>query len=475
MVLILILACTISAFASTVPSDHPSMVGGTPVQAHINELDEAYVLLIQDLVSFWGNSNQEILDTMAPDVTYDLINSSMIPATDFNNYTFVLVEGNQPTTFNQNVLDNMAQFEEYVGSGGWLQFHMGTNTHTPRLTLWDGTTYIWENNESSNFMGPDGLGHPALEGVSEPYLGNGTNHGYLSDYPPEAALIVETSLGNPTYAEYGYGQGNVVVTTMVMEYLYHNNYNSGQILVNTINYMANRPPSGPVQIEIIPDNPPVSIPQGGTLTFGVHVTSEYPPTVQAWFWTEIEFPNGQIFGPMAQARTNVYNGMDLWVTNLSQTMPINTPVGEYRYYFHAGLNLGYSLLYDYFRFDVTPAVAGAEGGYEYTITGFEKLNNIAGEDAATVIVPTEFAMAEVYPNPFNPTANVSITLPNATQLTVGVYNVMGQQVAELTNGQHSAGMHSFVLDGSNLSSGVYFVRALTSDGDAGMQKVMLMK
>jgi Secretion system C-terminal sorting domain len=475
LVMILFLTCTISAIASTVPSDDPSMVGGTPVVPHVNELDEAYVLLIQDLASFWGNSNQEILDMMAPDVTYDLINSSMIAATDFSDYTFVLVEGNQPSSFNQNVLDNMDQFEEYVGGGGWLQFHMGTNSHTPAMMLFDGTTYIYENNESSNFMGPDGLDHPALEGVTEPYLGNGTNHGYLTSFPLDALVIVETSLGNPTYVEYEYGQGNIIVNTMVMEYLWNYDYNSGQILWNTINYMANRAPSGPVQIEIIPDNAPISIPQGGTFTFGVHITSQYPPTTAAWVWTEIIFPNGQVFGPLAQAHPNIFFGMDVWVTNISQTMPILAPVGEYRYYVNAGVNLGNALIYDYFRFNVTPAPMGAAGGYDWTSSGLEQLDEIAGEETAAITVPAEFELAQVYPNPFNPTANVSVVLPNATQLTVGVFNVMGQQVAELTSGQFNAGTHNFVLDGSDLSSGVYFVRAMTSSGEAGMQKVMLMK
>jgi Secretion system C-terminal sorting domain len=475
IIMILILACTISAFASTVPSDHPSMVGGTPAIPHINELDEAYVCLIQDIASFWGNSNVEILDSMAPDVTYDLINSSMIAATDFSDYTFVLVEGNQPASFNQNVLDNIGVLEEYVGSGGWIQFHMATNSHTPAMMLWDGTTYSNTGNENSNFMGPDGLDHPALEGVVEPYLGNAANHGILTNFPQDAFIIVETSTASPTYIEYEHGQGNVVVTTMTMEFLWNNDYESGQILWNTINYMANRAPSGPVQIEIVPDNPPISVPQGGSFTFGVHIVSEYPQTTQAWVWTVIEFPNGQQFGPIAQARPNIFFGMDVWVTNISQTMPINAPVGQYRYYVNAGLNLGVPMIYDYFRFDVTAGAADATGGYEWTTSGLEKFDEIAGEESATLAVPAEFELAQVYPNPFNPTANVSVVLPSATQLTVGVYNVMGQQVAELTSGQFSAGTHNFVLDGSNLSSGVYFVRAMTSNGDAGMQKVMLMK
>jgi Secretion system C-terminal sorting domain len=483
-VMILILVCTFSAFAETVSvnsgqavpaSDHPSSYDGTPTIPHMNELDEAYVCLIKD-VNGWSNADEEILISMAPDVTYDLITSSQIATTDFSDYTFVLVAGNQNPTFNQNVLDNIGLLEEYVDGGGWLEFHMATNSHTPAMMLWDGTTYSQDDYQNENFMGPDGLDHPALEGVAEPYPGSSTNHGYVTNFPLDAAVIVVTGSGNPTYIEYGYGAGNVVVTTMTMEYLWQNfNDTSGQILWNTINYMANRPPAGPVQIEIIPDNPPISVPQGGSFTFGVHITSEYPPTTQAWVWTVIEFPNGQQFGPIAQARPNIFFGMDVWVTNISQTMPINSPVGQYRYYVNAGLNLGNALIYDYFRFDVTPALAGATGGYDWTSTGLEQLNEIAGEESATLTVPVEFELAQVYPNPFNPTANVSVVLPSATQLTVGVYNVMGQQVAELTSGQLSAGTHNFVLDGSNLSSGVYFVRAMTSNGDAGMQKVMLMK
>jgi Secretion system C-terminal sorting domain len=475
LIMILILTTSISAFATTVPSDDPSMVGGTPVQPHINELDEAYVLLIQDMASFWGNSNQEILDSMAPEVTYDLINSSMIPSTDLSEYTFVLVEGNQPASFNQNVLNNLDQFEEYVGSGGWIQFHMATNTHTPTMMLWDGTTYNNTGNTNENFMGPDGLDHPALEGVGEPYLGNATNHGILTNFPLDAAVIVESSNGSPTYVEYEYGQGNVVVTTMTMEFLWNNDYESGQILWNTINYMANRPPSGPVQLEIIGNNEPIVVPQGGSFMYGVHIVSEYPPTTQAWIWTSARLPNGDSYGPIAQAHPTIYFGMDTWITNLTQDVPITAPVGEYRYYINAGLSLGTPMVYDYLRFTVTAAANSAAGGTEWTGSGLDQLNETAGEESAGAFVPAEFKMAEIYPNPFNPTANVSVVLPSATQLTVGVYNVVGQQVAELTNGQFSAGTHNFVLDGSNLSSGVYFVRALTGSGDTGMQKVMLMR
>ena len=68
---------------------------------------------------------------------------------------------------------------------------------------------------------------------------------------------------------------------------------------------------------------------------------------------------------------------------------------------------------------------------------------------------------------------MSIGLP--AELKVLVFNVMGQQVAELANGSFNAGLQTFTINGSNLASGIYFVRA-TVPGDLNqVQKVMLVR
>jgi Secretion system C-terminal sorting domain len=492
LVMTLLLAAGTTVFASIDPyseSDHSQqepvprasqnsgISDGIRVPTQISELDESHCCLVQDLQSFWGNSNQDILDLM-PEVTYDILNSADIPDTDFSLYDFIIVEGNQDATFNANVLANMAQFEEYVSGGGWLQFHMGTNTHLPLMTLWDGTTYNEFINENFNYIGLGAEDHPIIAGIPEPFEGDWANHGILLNLPEEAQHIVVTAGGDPTLAEYTYGSGNVVVSTMTLEFLwaseeYHDT--SGQILYNAIEYMATRPVYEPVQIEIFSDLDPPIIAPGGSFTFDVHVTSELPQTVMAYLWTAVETPDGQVISPLSQVRIPIYFGMDQWAFDIVQDIPVDASLGDYTYYLAAGLNPGNALLTDSFVFSVV-WFENQEGGSDWTTRGFDSSFHLSNDSENTVsTTPNEFELAKVYPNPFNPTANVSVVLPGATQLTVGVYNVMGQQVAELSSGQFSAGKHSFVLDGSSLSSGVYFVRAMTSNGDAGMQKVMLMK
>ena len=84
-------------------------------------------------------------------------------------------------------------------------------------------------------------------------------------------------------------------------------------------------------------------------------------------------------------------------------------------------------------------------------------------------------MLPVYPNPFNPTTMVSVSLPQAADLTVTVYNITGQQVVELANSQFSAGNHMLTFDASNLASGLYFIQAHVPGHLNTTQKVMLVR
>ncbi len=73
--------------------------------------------------------------------------------------------------------------------------------------------------------------------------------------------------------------------------------------------------------------------------------------------------------------------------------------------------------------------------------------------------PNEFELSQNYPNPFNPTTNIAFKLGNASNVTLSVYNVLGQKVASLlTNRKMTAGSHVVGFDASQLSSGIYFYR-----------------
>ena len=68
-----------------------------------------------------------------------------------------------------------------------------------------------------------------------------------------------------------------------------------------------------------------------------------------------------------------------------------------------------------------------------------------------------------------------MALPESGHLTLYLYNVLGQEVFRLADGPLDAGFHTFLIDGSNLSSGSYFVRACVPGNLEMTRKVQLLK
>ena len=85
-----------------------------------------------------------------------------------------------------------------------------------------------------------------------------------------------------------------------------------------------------------------------------------------------------------------------------------------------------------------------------------------------------FEIENIYPNPFNPTTKIKYDVQNSGKMRISVYNILGQEVAELCNEYKDYGNHSVVWDASNMSSGVYYVR-MELNGHAEANKVMLIK
>ncbi|REL24145.1 DUF4397 domain-containing protein [Rhodohalobacter sp. SW132] len=107
-------------------------------------------------------------------------------------------------------------------------------------------------------------------------------------------------------------------------------------------------------------------------------------------------------------------------------------------------------------------VARTENGIQYAnqvwTVSLER-GVVTSLDEAISDLPQQFELNQNYPNPFNPTTQIEYALPQASDVQISIYNVVGQRVALLVNNeQQSAGYHTVSFDASNLASGMYLYR-----------------
>ena len=85
---------------------------------------------------------------------------------------------------------------------------------------------------------------------------------------------------------------------------------------------------------------------------------------------------------------------------------------------------------------------------------FKSLTSISGiEDEKQFI---DFNLSQNYPNPFNPSTTIKYSIPNAGNISLKVYDVLGKEIATLVNEEKSSGNYEVEFNASNLTSGIYF-------------------
>jgi hypothetical protein len=100
-------------------------------------------------------------------------------------------------------------------------------------------------------------------------------------------------------------------------------------------------------------------------------------------------------------------------------------------------------------------------------------------------LPNGFVLSQNYPNPFNPTTTIQFGLPVAADVTVKIYNVLGQEIATLVDGLRNVGTFQAVWDGRNsagtpVASGMYFYSLVAKSADSkatytNIKKMLLLK
>lgn len=99
---------------------------------------------------------------------------------------------------------------------------------------------------------------------------------------------------------------------------------------------------------------------------------------------------------------------------------------------------------------------------------------LTGIETTPKVVPVDFSLKQNYPNPFNPSTRIYFSVAQPDHVSLNVYNVTGQMVASLVNEYLSSGEYSVVFDASNLPSGVYYYRLVSSTVNTA-KKMIFMK
>ncbi|MBS1261037.1 MAG: Immune inhibitor A [Calditrichaeota bacterium] len=242
----------------------------------------------------------------------------------------------------------------------------------------------------------------------------------------------------------------------------------------TVDLIVGDTQPGPVSITLAPQDAPIVIPaEGGSFFYDALITNTLPAPAAGNVWLEAILPNGNAYHIQTYT-VNLQPGTAIDVDGLEQTVPEMAPAGDYEFIANVGYYPSFIVADDSFPFTKDEGFASVgDGEGDWSAHGWRERPD-AGRAAGSGELPDRFALGEVYPNPFNERAVVSVALPGPAQLTVDVYNTLGRRVLAVAEGPFRAGTHRFAIDAAELASGVYFLRA-EADGRTLARKLALVR
>ena len=338
--------------------------------------------------------------------------------------------------------------------------------------------YLIETDPSGNIIWDETYGGTAWdEGISVNFTFDGGYiiSGYTESFGAGAAdlyLVKTNSLGtlewSQTYGGSLWEQGSNAFQTSDGGYII-----GGQ----TFTYGAGsgdiwqiRLEGSPITITLTPHTTPIVIPaSGGTVEFDIGVTNNTPDPQTIDVWTEVILTEVGSFQDILYLDFLLPGGAAP-SRERSLEVPAIAPAGEYLYCAYVGE-------YPWIVWDDDSFIFTKEGTDGDWLAALPYWNS-AGEsfkDVTYSTAPSDYMLHSAYPNPFNPSTVISFELKDAGEVSLIVYDIQGREVQSLVTGHLSLGYHEAVFDGTDLSSGMYFVRLTVDSGQSMVRKVVLMK
>ncbi len=202
----------------------------------------------------------------------------------------------------------------------------------------------------------------------------------------------------------------------------------------------------------------------GTLFAGTYGDGLYTSDDNGQNWTKVVGVNAQyIYDITVDAEDNVYISTllgGIYTSNNGGSSFSNAGMGGF----------GTSSVLAFGTSESSSVYVGTSDGSIYRkITG-DGVTSVGNEED----IPKEFRLDQNYPNPFNPSTTIQFAVPKAGEYKVVVYNILGQQVAELLNTQLQPGVHKVEFGGNNLASGIYIYQLIGNEVNF-TKKMILMK
>lgn len=230
--------------------------------------------------------------------------------------------------------------------------------------------------------------------------------------------------------------------------------------------------AGQLFIDLLPDDSVFVVPPwGGTVSF---IAEIYLSGTYRIFdgWLDLALPDGQVMDTFLLRENNYIVGLDTISHRINLQIPALAQAGNYLITGYVG---DYPLLYDDWD-----TLAFIKQPFEEDIKGGEAVWTLSGwgeTEYFTTLVQSPQNYELIFysaPNPFNPETTIHFTLPEAGEVSIKAYDVLGREVAIVFSGFQSAGAHTIVWNAQELPSGIYFLH-LSFNGNNKIINCLLLK